>query len=261
MNDDDKIWVMAIGHSADNLEYIDEISGQIKGFDVDIVNAVCKIAGKNCRFSADVYTRCWNSEIGETPRGGVGLYSGFYDACTGWFHTHVRDRTFQFSDPFSTIQADEFGFFVKSGNPRNFAYRDISGKKIGFLDGFIADEFCVARQDNVQGVPIPPENVMYYSSHDQLLAGIQNEEVDGFDAVVILMNTDMVEVIPGFIAQCSIAGQSMMMRVDSTLWKWWNPAFAELRASPEYKRICRDMLEQHGHFPGPRPEDHCFDYK
>ncbi|XP_072047805.1 arginine-binding periplasmic protein-like isoform X2 [Amphiura filiformis] len=261
-DDDDRIWVMAVGHSADSFEYIDELSGQIKGFDVDIVNAVCKIAGKNCRFSADVYTRCWDSQVGEAQRGGMGLYAGFYDACTGWFHTYVRDRTFQFSDPFSTVKADEFGFGIKSGNHRNFSYRDISDKTIGFIDGFSADEDCVARQDNIQGgVPIPTENVRHYTSHEQLLAAIQNEEVDaGFDAVVILMNADMVEVIPGFRAQCSIAGQSMMMRKDNTLWEWWNPAFAKLRASTEYKVICRDLLEQHGHFPGPRPEDHCFNY-
>ncbi|XP_072036876.1 ABC transporter arginine-binding protein 1-like [Amphiura filiformis] len=260
MNDDDRIWVIAIGHAADSVEYIDEISGQIKGFDVDMVNAVCRIAGKNCRFSVDVYTRCWDSEVGETQRGGVGLYSGFYDACTGWYHTYGRDRTFQFSDPFSTVEAIEVGFLVKPGNPRNFTYRDIRGKKIGFLDGHIPDEYCVARQDNIQGVPIPPENVIHYPNHEQLVAGIQNGEIDaGFD-FAFLIKSDMVEVIPGFRAQCAIAGQSMMMRKDNTLWEWWNPAFAKLRASPEYKRICQDLLEQHGHIPGPSPEEHCFDY-
>ncbi|XP_072047794.1 uncharacterized protein [Amphiura filiformis] len=259
-DDDDRIWVVAIGHAAESLEYIDELSGQIEGFDVDIVNAVCRIAGKNCRFSADVYTRCWDSQVGEAQRGGVGLYSGFYDACTGWFHTYLRDRTFQFSDPFSTIEGEKVGFFVKPGNPRNFTYQDISGKKIGFLDGYSSDESCVARQD-IQGVPIPPENVIHYLDREQLVAGIQNEEVDaGFDPVVYLKDSDMVEVIPGFTAQCAIAGQSMMMRKDNTMWEWWNPAFAKLRASTEYKRICRDLLEQHGHFPGPSPEEHCFDY-
>ncbi|XP_072033800.1 putative ABC transporter arginine-binding protein 2 isoform X2 [Amphiura filiformis] len=260
MNDDDRIWVIAIGHAADGTEYIDEISGQIKGFDIDMVNAVCRIAGKNCRFSADVFNRCWDSQIGETQRGGVGLYAGYYDACTGWLHTYVRDRTFQFTDPFSTVKATEVGFFVKPGNPGNFTYRDIRGKKIGFLDGYLNDEVCVARQDNIQGVPIPPENVIHYPTHEQLAAGIHNGDVDaGFNFAYY--KSDLVEIIPGFRAQCALAGQSMMMREDNTLWEWWNPAFAKLRASAEYKRICRDLLEQHGHVPGPSPDEHCFDNK
>ncbi|XP_072047796.1 arginine-binding periplasmic protein-like isoform X2 [Amphiura filiformis] len=259
MNDDDKIWVLAIGHLASSTEYIDEISGQIMGFDVDIANAVCRIAGKNCRWSVDVFTRCWDSELGEAQRGGVGLYSGFYDACTGWINKYERSRTFRFSDAFST--PDEAAFFVKPGNPLAFDYRDISNKKIGFIDGFAFDEFCVARQD-IQGVPILPENSMHYATRDDLLAGIENEEVDaGFDNVLVWSKVDKVDVIPDFRAQCGIAGRSMMMRQDNTLWQWWNPAFAKLRNSTEYHRICGDLLFKHGHIPGPNPEDVCFDYE
>ncbi|XP_072019019.1 uncharacterized protein [Amphiura filiformis] len=259
VNDDDKIWVLSIGHGASNTEYIDEISGQIMGFNVDITNAVCRIAGKNCRWSADVYTRCWDSKIGESQRGGEGLYSGYYDACTGWFHTYVRSRTFQFSDPYTTTE--EAAFIVKDSNPGNFDYQDISNKKIGFIDGFVFDEFCVARQD-IQGVPIPPGNLLHYPGREELLAGIQSEEVDaGFDALLNWLNVDMVDVIPDFRAECAVAGRALMMREDSTLWQWWNPAFAKLRASADYKIICRDLLEQHGHLPGPSPEDICFDYK
>ena len=44
---------------------------------------VCRIANKNCRLVYDIWQRCWDSEQGEVPRGGVGLMSGWYDACAG----------------------------------------------------------------------------------------------------------------------------------------------------------------------------------
>ena len=48
-----------------------------------VLFSVCQIANKNCRFSADVYTNCWDSYSGQSQQGGVGLYGGYYDACTG----------------------------------------------------------------------------------------------------------------------------------------------------------------------------------
>ncbi|XP_022096000.1 uncharacterized protein LOC110982119 isoform X2 [Acanthaster planci] len=83
-NNDDKIWVFAIGHdNRFNLEYIDELSGTVRGFHVDLVEAVCNVANKNCRLMWDVYENCYNSQAGKRPRPGVGLVSRWYDGCTG----------------------------------------------------------------------------------------------------------------------------------------------------------------------------------
>ena len=39
-------------------------------------------------------------------------------------------------------------FFVKAGN--SFDWRDITGKTIGFGDGWVWDEFCIARNPNIK---------------------------------------------------------------------------------------------------------------
>ena len=40
---------------------------------------------------------------------------------------------------------------VKPGNPLGFDWTDIRGKTIGFIDGFVFDDFCVAREtDRIQ---------------------------------------------------------------------------------------------------------------
>lgn len=46
---DDKIWMLQIGHFGSNTQYLDEESETIRGYDVDVVNAVCQLANKNCQ--------------------------------------------------------------------------------------------------------------------------------------------------------------------------------------------------------------------
>ena len=64
----------------------------------------------------------------------------------GWVQSYVRARTFQFTDPFTLDE--KAVFFVKSGN--SFNWRDITGKTIGFLDGWVFDEFCIGRDPEIQ---------------------------------------------------------------------------------------------------------------
>ena len=65
---------------------------------------------------------------------------------SAWLQTYVRARTYQFTDPFALDEPAVF--FVKSGN--SFDWRDITGKTIGFGDGWVWDEFCIARDPNIE---------------------------------------------------------------------------------------------------------------
>ncbi len=38
----------------------------------------------------------------------------------------------------------------------------------------------------------------------------------------------------------------MMMRKDTNMEKWWNPAWRALLATEEYKQICDDIERVHG---------------
>ena len=68
----------------------------------------------------------------------------------------------------------------------------------------------------------------------------------GFDFVGAYGSLHKLEIVSEEITSCSIAGLAMMMRIDSDLWKWFDPALESLMATTEYRRICDDLLDKHG---------------
>ncbi|XP_071854196.1 uncharacterized protein [Apostichopus japonicus] len=98
----DYVWTFAAGHSGHALEYIDERSGQLRGFSIDLVNAVCQEADKYCEIIWDFYENCWDSGTGMAAHGGQGLLGRWYDGCTAWANTANRQNTFKFSDQYLT---------------------------------------------------------------------------------------------------------------------------------------------------------------
>ncbi|XP_072018435.1 uncharacterized protein [Amphiura filiformis] len=172
----DRIWNIAIGHYQTNFIYIDPTSGQLKGFVVDIVNAVCQLANKDCRLVYDVWQRCWESEKGQVPRGGIGLMSEWYDACADWVKGHTRARTFKFSK--SWEKPVDYNFVIKTGNPRGFNPTDVSNMTFGFIDGFINDEFCLARQTSIKGSTLSVSQIHHYPLPSDMLNAVLSGEVD-----------------------------------------------------------------------------------
>ena len=75
------------------------------------------------------------------------FYSGGYViflpiSFTGWVGTFDRHRTFAFTDPYGNAETETL--FVKKGSSVN--WRDLTGLKVGILDGYSSDEHCLARQ-------------------------------------------------------------------------------------------------------------------
>ncbi|XP_070541476.1 arginine-binding periplasmic protein-like isoform X1 [Ptychodera flava] len=247
-SDTERIWTFAIGHDGTSLEYIHD-DGGLRGFHVDVVNAVCEMANKDCRLIFDVYQRCWESQSGHWPRAGQGLMDRWYDACTGWFATYERLRTVAFTDPFrETFKA---AFYVKSGNPRNFDWTNIYNKTIAIFDGWASDEYCIKRNsDKIQNAELSGEQMVHLFSKESILDAVNNEEVDAAFINVNMFTQNEVEKVSDEFDNCMKAGGSMMMRKDNTLASWWNPAFARLKETGQYRRICESVADNHGHMPG-----------
>ncbi|XP_006811292.1 L-arginine-binding protein-like [Saccoglossus kowalevskii] len=247
-SDKEYIWTFAIGHDGTSLEYIDETGG-LKGFHVDIVNAVCQIANKNCRLIFDLYQNCWDSEVGHFPFAGKGLLGRWYDACTGWFATYERLRSVDFTDEFRS--AFPAAFYVKNGNNRNFDWTNIAGKKIAIFDGWASDEYCIGRNsEKIAGTDVTdPNQFIHYSNKLAILNAINNELVDAaFVNTNMFTQTEAEKV--GDDLTCVRGGGAMMMRKDSTLASWWNPAFTRLKETSEYRQICQAVTDDHGDMPG-----------
>ncbi|XP_072019197.1 uncharacterized protein [Amphiura filiformis] len=256
----DRIWNIAIGHGTSNTLYTDQTSGQFKGFMVDLINAVCRLANKDCRLVYDVWQHCWESEKGQVPQGGVGLMSEWYDACAGWIPGHTRVRTFKFSK--SWIKATDFYFAIKTGNPRGFNPTDVTNMKFGFVDGFINDEFCLARQTSIKGSTLPVSQMQHYNTYTDMLNAVLSGEVD------VCISYGSSALPPGLtrvedpVMDCSLgySGGALMMRMDNPLLEWWDPALERLMQTSEYREICQDVKDKHGHMPGRDPEEICIGY-
>ncbi|XP_072013231.1 uncharacterized protein [Amphiura filiformis] len=252
---DDKVWMLHGGHAGINQFYVSEKTGKVEGFSPDIMNAVCRIANKNCKIVADAWTNCWNNEAGETARGGYGLMAGWVDTCGGYRSNAERRRTFAFSDQYT--KSPHQAFATLPGNPREFDWQNITGKTIGFFDGHIMDEYCLAKADGIVGAALPTENIRHCVI-EQCFDWLKAETVDALfaDAFWFRGRTD-VEEITDKLQTCTVGGNAMMTRYDSKLIDWWNPAQAKLLASKEYHEICNDVKVTHGHQPGYDPEDFC----
>ncbi|XP_072019215.1 L-arginine-binding protein-like [Amphiura filiformis] len=252
---DTRIWTFAIGDGQYREAYIDEAEGTLKGFLVDLVNAVCKVADKNCRIMGDLWTRCWDNQAGEAARGGDGLMGFWYDGCPGWVGTFDRHRTFQFTDPYGKAELETL--FVKKGAGASFNWRDLSGKKVGILDGYSSDEHCLAKQTGITGVPLDESQIFHFQTPSDLVAAVNDDTVDVAFALNNVISTDDLDQTNAEI-QCYSSGPGVMIRVDNDLLSWWNPAMARLLTSNKYIEICQDLNEEHGHQPGRKPKDLCF---
>ncbi|XP_072050416.1 uncharacterized protein [Amphiura filiformis] len=256
--EDDKVWLLHAAHGGHNQFYISEETGKVEGFSPDIMNAVCRIANKNCKMVTDLWQNCWNSQTGETSRGGSGLMAGWFDSCGGYRVNSERQRTFDFSDVFT--KPPHQAFATLPGNPKKFDWRNLTGKTIGFFDGYIGDENCLAEAEDIVGAVLPTENVRHCVV-GQCVDLLEDGTVDAlFGGNLFFRGRTDVEVLTDQLQVCQVGGNAMMTRKDSKLIDWWNPAQAKLLASKEYHEICNDVKVAHGHWPGYDPEDICFGY-
>nr|XP_054762352.1 uncharacterized protein LOC129268910 [Lytechinus pictus] len=257
---DDKVWLFAIGHYDNVLEYLDERTYTIKGFGPDIIDAVCSIANKNCKLVNDIYENCWDSQAGERPRGGQGLMGGWYDACTGWVQSFDRLLTYYFTVPYK--KGNTVALFAKTDS--TVTYNDLTNRKVGFLDGWSADEFCLARYTNIAGSMLGTNQIFHYQSADHMIDAILNDQIDvAFGTALAQFTTSLKRIspYPGFENNCEAGGSSMMTRHTSRdLVDWWNDAYQRLVDRGRYNEICEAVHERHGHIPGQTYEEICLGY-
>ncbi|XP_072040996.1 uncharacterized protein [Amphiura filiformis] len=257
----DRVWTIAIPFFvSSNLAYYDIATGKYGGYYVDVMDAVCKAAGKNCLFVASGGSTCWETSEEYGARGGVGLYSQYYDACVGYSPTFTRALAFDFAD--SIVPQTQAFFYVLPGNPNNFNWRDLRGKRIGFPTGWYTDPDCVARYaDKIQGAKLDSSQIIYYSFED-IYGALQRREIDaGFFTNELEDLANRLEVASDKITTCTTAGDALMIRKDNPISEWFNPALRTGLRSREYREICKDVDDYYSTFlTGRSSEFVCLGY-
>lgn len=244
-----RIYSIGHGHDFNAHEYFDT-QGYVRGFFHDLIPAVCEAAGLQCVTVWMPYNFCWDSLPGQHPFGGQAIMDKWVDACTGWYQTVDRIHVFDFSMPFTANP--EVGFMVNAGS--NFNEGDLTGKRIGFMKGWYADEKCLARQQSGarQNYILSVDQIVYKATTDEIMAAMQNDEIDAifgsrlWFAVQVDGGTyDYLET--GSPMSCTLAGGSMIARKDNNdFLAKWNKGFMKLRATGKYQQICQNANEQHG---------------
>ncbi|XP_070539770.1 lysine/arginine/ornithine-binding periplasmic protein-like [Ptychodera flava] len=235
--------------------YQDEHDHKVKGFFVDLLDEVCREAGKKCVVQQQPYRQCYVSGTDEGVQPvGVGILSRQFDGCVVSKTSGIAN-SMSFTDKFQDIKGQS-RFFVPVGNPWNFNPDDISGKTIGFINGWYSDPRCLL-ENKLKGTETLKREQMRFFDHGQLWSNLQNNVIDA--AFVLLMPENGVDdkdagmlggtetgLEPiGDVINC-LDGLQVGARKDSDMVDWFNGALRKLKQSGKFAKLCRKAQIDHG---------------
>ncbi|XP_072019116.1 uncharacterized protein [Amphiura filiformis] len=241
---DTRIWTIQV--TADGyrrVSYIDRKNRVLKGYLIDVINEVCQIAGKNCVLVNAEWPNCWYNGFPQQ-----GLLGRWFDTCSLFGTSLERLRSYKFSTPLSPTAAPVL--LTLPGNPTNFDPNNLSGAKIGFLEGWWSDRFCLFYSSDYD---IADDRIFEYFSFDELLQALNNRDVNAiFVSNELPFAQDGSLNVAQDLPPCLQGGNAMMTRKDSLFNEWWDPAFTKLVNSRTYREICNDLDDPavHGSIPG-----------
>ncbi|GFN73495.1 ABC transporter arginine-binding protein, partial [Plakobranchus ocellatus] len=112
---DKKTWLFAVDGRRQPYNFLDN-DGELVGFDVDFMHAVCKAAKKQCKMVLSEFTECIYTHR-DINYPGRGLMAEWFDGCPGFVTAVDREDTFDFTDPYFDTYAS---YTVAPGNPSSF---------------------------------------------------------------------------------------------------------------------------------------------
>ncbi|XP_013394304.1 uncharacterized protein LOC106161819 [Lingula anatina] len=250
---DDKVWLFASGDGPNFAEYVKD--SVLKGFNVDIVEKVCGIAGKKCKVVLDEYSECVVSNSAGNNRPGRGLSAGWFDACISWGLTTYRNNFFNVTKPF---YPSLLGIFAHPDSPD---FNSLDGKKIAFVKGWYSSPDCLKSQGETGFV------TMWATDAAAARTMVMDRTADGFYYSYNPYDTfidGLKKLSVASDATVCASGTGILVKKDSPLPIWWNKAFKNFQASGGYRALCakhqvegRQMYE---YFTGNSPDyiDVCF---
>jgi len=211
--------------------------GVLVGFDVDVVNAVCKQAGKKCFYTLAKDTECIFTDR-NLDYAGAGLQSRWFDACPGYTITTDRKNNFDFTLPYLESSCS---FSVMEKNPAKFDPNnaDYSKFKLLHLNGAPSNAQCLTRLGKKF------DKILVANSMEEAETMMKNGDADVlFSTTTVLPGMEMLSTV-----SCSHHGAGIMVNKGSKLPIWWNMAFQQLYFSGEFHKLCRVAEDKYGAKP------------
>ncbi|XP_048742624.1 uncharacterized protein LOC125656082 [Ostrea edulis] len=228
-----KTWVFAVNGDRRPWNFIDD-DGILKGADLDLVQAVCDIANQKCAMTVAPTEACVESIDGRFYPG-EGLMERWFDACTGYVSSVDRTNALQFTDPIRTTTST---FTVLKGNPKKFRPKNLQNAVMVHLSGDFTNEQCTVRMGLGR-----PKNTLVASGIAEAKQLLTNRSADAFFSS--RTRFDDLEVLSERY-KCDINGVGMMVKKESDLPLWWNPAFQKYHLSGKYNDACDQISQKYG---------------
>ncbi|XP_050403984.2 uncharacterized protein LOC126819789 [Patella vulgata] len=232
-DDDDKIWLFAVSGRRKPFNYLSN-EGELVGFTVDFVNAVCTEARKKCSMTLAQFTECTFTDR-NINYPGRGLMAEWFDACPGYGVTVDRRNGFDFTLPFLNTDAS---FSVLPGNPSGFnaSAADFSNFTITHLTGAGTNANCLNRIGRKFGnitiaANLPDARKLLETRQADVLFSPRN-------------NITGLETLPERV-HCDVSGTAVMVKKGSSLPRWWNPAFLRWVRRGGYDRFCKQAKDKY----------------
>ncbi|XP_077863413.1 arginine-binding extracellular protein ArtP-like [Saccoglossus kowalevskii] len=214
----------------------------MKGFSLDLINAVCEEAGRNCEIQYDLDINCFAHD-GRHFLLGEGLISKQYDACMSWYKTKDRTHVAAFSEPYWKIN-NIYHLYVPSDNPNDFDPNNIAGKKIGFKNGWTGGHTCL---EDVGGADTMTHE--YVIQMKDLFNKLGKGELD---AVFVLDGFAKYYLKNGFQKigegiKCAEPGIfHAVARKDNDVTDWFSETLREMKTNGKYYALCNKAKQDHG---------------
>jgi len=219
--------------------------GELAGFEVDLIEAVCAEAGVDCKVvmtepQGCVYTERDNATgvpEQDMDYSGKALLGRVFDACPHYEMTEDRHSIVDFTLPYLATSCN---FAVAKGNPSGFHPRnkDFSKFRIAHVNGHSTNRQCLKRLRK----SYDPERLVLVDTIEEAIESVKSGKADVlFSSETNLSGLEVVE------DKVSCGGQqAVMIRQGSDVSTWWNSAFRTLWKSGKFNKMCDEAEKQYG---------------
>ncbi|XP_002740350.1 uncharacterized protein LOC100376898 [Saccoglossus kowalevskii] len=238
----ERVYTFAMAPTCDcALDYIGD-DGALKGFTIDLIEAVCREAGQNCEVQYDPDSKCFAHDDHHFLLG-EGLISKQYDACMNWFKTKDRTHVAAFAEPYWKVENINH-LYVPNGNPGDFDPTNIAGKKIGFVDGWTGGQSCL---ENIAGADTMTP--VYLVDRRQLFNTLGEGELDAvfiMDGYAKYYLENGYQKISEGIKCAEASFNHAIARKDNDVTEWFSETLKEMKANGKYYALCHKAKQDHG---------------
>jgi len=244
----EKMFQFVVVGRSPNYSFINK-EGVVQGFTKDLVQKVCKIAGKRCHLGLAEAHEC-TMRKGEMFYAGRGLLEAWFDGCTGYYDINERRVSWDFTAAYLT----NYGAFnVAPGNPSGFDPKaeDYGNWTIAYKEAGETNDHCLNRLHKKY------KNLLVVRGNREGENAVISGKADAYFGTRISSGkvSDQLVELPEKL-HCDKVGTGIILRKGSTIPSWFDPAFDKLYMSGEYNRFCDEQTKYYGFdFPClPRPE-------